>query len=279
MNIWAVARFSTSLPSGVRAFCPRGSAHSGARALTLREAVLIDNRNEHRPIFIKTVVKIPTPVGPKLPRYRNHRRAWPNARLGKIHKCRNRPICPWIRSLNRQKPPIYHARSFYNRTFLEKRKAPAEPPVINFDFIELFAASTPTNPSLWEVALLFRRHSKTFASLGRTKCPIEITKEIVATAFSKRASGMASITNLARFAGTFFQFALTNDYPPSGEDALISVAQWVRPMHERGYTVPRGPLYALRVVNEAIGLQLPLTDPAVLGDARIHRSKSVNRRP
>ena len=50
-------------------------------------------------------------------------------------------------------------------------------------------------------------------------------------------------------------------------------------MRERGYTAPRGALYALRVVNEAIGLQLPLTTLAVLGAARTHRSKIRKQAP
>ena len=128
-------------------------------------------------------------------------------------------------------------------------------------------------PFLWEMALLFRQHSKTFASLDRTNCSTDITRGIIATLFSKRASGMASLTNLARVDCAFFQFAMTNDLPPAGEDARVTVAQWIKPMRERGYAAPRGALYALRVVNESIELQLPLTSPAVLGVARTHRSK------
>ena len=59
--IWAVTRFSTGLP------CPRGSAPSSDRALTIREAALVDNHNKRQPIFIKTVITLPTPVGPQFP--------------------------------------------------------------------------------------------------------------------------------------------------------------------------------------------------------------------
>ena len=50
-------------------------------------------------------------------------------------------------------------------------------------------------------------------------------------------------------------------------------------MHQRGYTVPRSALYALRVVNEALGIQLPITAPAVLGAARTLRSKIRKQAP
>ena len=90
---------------------------------------------------------------------------------------------------------------------------------------------------------------------------------------------MESVTNLSRFPGAFFQFALTNDYPPAGEDALVSVAQWIRPMRQRGYTIHRSALYAFRVVNDALGLQLPLTAQAVLGAARTIRSKIRKQAP
>ena len=50
-------------------------------------------------------------------------------------------------------------------------------------------------------------------------------------------------------------------------------------MRQRGYTVPRGALYALRVANAAPWLQLPLTAPVVLGAARTHRSKIRKQAP
>ena len=50
MGIWAVSRYSSGAP------CLRGSAPPSARALTHREAARIDNRNKHRPLFIKTVI-------------------------------------------------------------------------------------------------------------------------------------------------------------------------------------------------------------------------------
>ena len=186
-----------------------------------------------------------------------------------------------MNSFNSDKP------SYIPRSVYLQKKAPKKgkdsslpkPPVVNFDFFDLFTASTPNNPSLWEVELLCRQHSETFASLDRTNCSLEIARGIIAAAFSKRASGMAPLTNLARFAGAFFQFALANDLPPSGRDSLVTVAQWINPMRARGCAVPRGALYALRVVNEAIGLQLPLTAPAVLRLARTHRSKIRKQAP
>ena len=90
---------------------------------------------------------------------------------------------------------------------------------------------------------------------------------------------MAPLANLDRFAGAFFKFALENEHPPAGEDSLVTIAQWVKPNHERGYTVPRSALYALRVANEALGMKLPLTAPAVLGVARTHRSKIRTQAP
>ena len=80
---------------------------------------------------------------------------------------------------------------------------------------------------------------------------------------------MASVTNLSRLAGSFFRFALAIDYPPAWEDALVSAVQWIVPMRQRGDTVPRIALYALQVVSEALGIQLPLTAPVVLCDARV----------
>ena len=50
-------------------------------------------------------------------------------------------------------------------------------------------------------------------------------------------------------------------------------------MRVRGYTVPRGALYALRVANEALRMQLPLTAPAALGAARARRSKIRKQAP
>ena len=90
---------------------------------------------------------------------------------------------------------------------------------------------------------------------------------------------MASVANLARFAGAFYQFALANEYPLAGEDALVTIVQWLKPMRRRGYTVPRSALYALRVVNEALGLQLPITASAVIAAARTVRSKIRKQAP
>ena len=104
-------------------------------------------------------------------------------------------------------------------------------------------------------------------------------EEVIATAFSKHPAGMDSVANLARFPGAFYQFALENEYPLAGEDALVTIVQWLRPMHQRGYTAPRIALYALRVVKEAIGMQLPLTASAVLGAARTVRSKIRKHAP
>ena len=90
---------------------------------------------------------------------------------------------------------------------------------------------------------------------------------------------MTTATNLARFGGAFFQAALTNGILPAGEGALATTAQRLRPTRERGYASPRGALYAIRVVYEALGLELPATAPVVVGAARTHRSKIRKQTP
>ena len=91
--------------------------------------------------------------------------------------------------------------------------------------------------------------------------------------FAERAPSMEAVNNLALFASAFSQFSLMGDLHPAGADAIAAIFQRLRPMRERCYTSPRGALYALRVVNEAIGLELPVTASAVLGAARTRRSK------
>ena len=266
--------FASGLP------LPRGSAPPSARALTLWEAALVANYNNHRPIFTKTVVALPTPVGPQLPTIGPQHVA--PAQLWSFEASQaSQSSSLSANSFASSKPSCIPRAVYMQKQEPKTGKTPnlPQPHVINFDYVDLFCASTPGNPSLWEAALLFRQRSKTVASLGRTNCATDITREIIATAFSKRASGMGPLTNLARFAGAFFQFALTNDIPPAGEDALVTAAQWIKPMRARGHTVPRGALYALRVMNEAIWLQLPLTTPVVLGAARAHRSKIRNQAP
>ena len=108
---------------------------------------------------------------------------------------------------------------------------------------------------------------------------MDICRAIIARAFSKRAPSVASVAKLARFDGAFFQFAPANNLPPAGEDALVTAVQRIKPMHQRGYTAPRGALYALRVVNEALGRQLPLTAPAVLGVSKTVRSRIRKQAP
>ena len=66
---------------------------------------------------------------------------------------------------------------------------------------------------------------------------------------------------------------MASDYPPDGEDSLVSVDRRIRPIRQRGYTAPRGALYALRVASKALRQKLPLPDPSVLGAARAHRSE------
>ena len=145
--------------------------------------------------------------------------------------------------------------------------------------LDIFTSVNGTNPSLWEVALLFDKHSITFQSLVRTECPPDVTREIVATAFSKRSPSPQAVKNIARFAGAFFQFALLGQLPFAGEDALVAIAQWLKPLRKRGFTVPRNGLYALRVLDEDLGLKLQLRPPAVLAAARTVKSTVRKQAP
>ena len=265
MHLWAVTRFSYPSPG------PPGPAKASVRASTLRKAALIDNTPQ--PLFIKTAIQIPTPVGPRLPSLPDSPAAAANFSHRKDIPSSQSPDLPTDSFSQASKPSYIPRMVFLQTNYPKKRKGPADPPLINSDFIEIFALAEQNNPSLWEVTLLYRHYSKTFASLDRTPRSMDIKKGIISTAFSKRASGMASATNLARFAGAFYQFSLANEYPPAGEDALVAVVQWLKPMRRRGYTVPRIAHYSLRVENEALGMQLPLTASAVLGAARAVRSK------
>ena len=61
MNIWAVTRFSNLIP---RQPYPVKAA---PRTLTLREAAVVGHSPQ--PLFIKTAIRLPTPVGPQLPSF------------------------------------------------------------------------------------------------------------------------------------------------------------------------------------------------------------------
>ena len=237
-----ITRHSSGTPQ------PQAPSLPSARALTHREAHLIDSYRAQQPIFIKTAVSLHAQEGPPIiPRSQ----ASASSGSAPASQSSNSPAGSFPKT---KTPYIPHA------VFLHQKKqqgwklptALPKQPLINYDFVGLCTFPTPKIPPLWEASLLFREHSKTCASLGRTQCSLAITREIDATALPKRASSMAAISNLARFAGAFFQFDLTAGLPPEGEDALATVPQWLRHMRERGYTVHRGALCDLRVVNEAV---------------------------
>ena len=271
VHIWAVTRFSNLIPR------QPNSVFAAPRTLTLREAAAVDQSPQ--PLFIKTAIRLPTPVGPQLPSAPDspNPKTTPLPRQG-FQSSQSSNLT--MDSFSQKPKPSYVPRKiFLDATPSRKRPAPAEPLLINFPYVGIFATATKRNPSLWEVSLLFRDHSKTCASLDRTLRPMETIKDVIATAFSKRATGMAAVANLARFAGAFYQFALANGYPPAGEDALVAIVQWLKPMRQRGYAVPRIALYSLRVMNEALWRQLPVTAPAVLGASRTLQSRIRKQAP
>ena len=179
-QLWAVTRLSNPAPG------PRGPTRTGVRALTLREAALIDNRPQ--PLFVKTAIQLPKPVGTQLPALPDSPSS-PATFLPRQDIPSSQSSNLTMDSFSQSSKPSYIQWGIFLQTNCpKKRKPPAEPPLVNFPYIEISAASPQNNPSLWEISLLFREHSKTFASLGRTMCPFDIAKAIVATAFSKRAS-------------------------------------------------------------------------------------------
>ena len=135
------------------------------------------------------------------------------------------------------------------------------------------------DPSLWGVSLLPQEHSSVFRSLARTECPPDVAREIISTAFSKRSSSPQAVRNIARCAGAFFQFSLAKNIPAPCEDSLAAIAQWLKPLRARGFTAPRNGLCALRVIDEALGVQLPIRSPAVLAASRTARSQIRKQAP
>ena len=255
---------------------PRGSAPKRARALTLREHAIADAFTREKPLFVKTVLGQPPST--------LHKESSPpgstplllsQGSAGSSNAGSQLSLGTSTGRRNYVPRKIF----FANLSHSTPRDYPPTPPSTVPSFLDIFTSDFKNDPSLWEVSLLFREGSSVFRSLDRTMCPPDVIRDIVATAFSKRSSAPQSVRNIARFAGAFAQFAYVRGLPTTGEDSLAAIVQWLKPLHTRGFTVPRNGLYALRVIDEALGLQLPIRSPAVLAAARTTRSKIRKQAP
>ena len=147
MHLWAVTRFSYPSPG------PPGPAKASVRASTLRKAALIDNTPQ--PLFIKTAIQIPTPVGPRLPSLPDSPAAAANFSHRKDIPSSQSPDLP-TDSFSQASKPSYIPRMVFLQTNCPKGwNAPAEPPLKNSPFVEISASATQNNPSLRGGPLLF----------------------------------------------------------------------------------------------------------------------------
>ena len=168
MKVWAVTRFPNLAPA------PKIGPKAPTRTLTLREASALTKNPQ--PLFIKTIIRTPSSKEPGLPPRLASAASnaapplWQDTQLSQSSNLS-------MGSFSQPKRSYIPRKIFLRNTPSRKRPAPAEPPLIaNAPYIEILATATNKNPSLWEVSLLFRDESKTFASSGRTSCPIEVTK-------------------------------------------------------------------------------------------------------
>ena len=82
--------------------------------------------------------------------------------------------------------------------------------------------------------------------------------------------------NVLRFVSGFHDFASANQ-PPSplaGEAAVITITCWLDVVACRGPTVPEMARYALVVLAEALGINLPLSHPAVVKATKLTKPKT-----
>ena len=137
------------------------------------------------------------------------------------------------------------------------------------------------NAECLRVALLFQNHSHVFRACARQGLSDPARDSMILRGIGNRVTSAAGKLQVARFMEQYRSYAgsAVPVLPVAGSDSVVTVTQWLLSLHERGATVPRSGLYALRVFKDALEIEVNITAASVLASIKTPSARRVKRAP
>ena len=194
--------------------------------------------------------------------------------------CGARPACPVVTPVNHVPRScgtgaVARPRYIPRRLFLAGVRPAAPAPVVvtteeglsgGLDIV--FSPPPTATTDIWQAALLFYNAPGFFAEAMGAGIPTDELELCFRNAIERRCGTVNTRRKVAGFVSAFVAFAAGLQRKFYGKLALFAVVPFLTSLAHRGRSVPPLARWALKVFDEALSLELPLSHPAVLNAVR-----------